>query len=120
MSGASLASSTDTSKGVIPNIPHYDTAEDITKSLIYKKNPTILQARRMGNTNSVIIFEAPKLPSYVYNRGAEYRSYLHKEKVEVCGACGRIGHCADVCPTPDKKHCNDCGAKTRGQSQLQP
>ncbi|KAH7953172.1 hypothetical protein HPB49_005513 [Dermacentor silvarum] len=49
-----------TYKGVIHNIPDYDTAEDITKSLIYKKNPTIQQARRMGNTNSaIIIFEGP-------------------------------------------------------------
>ncbi|KAG0436121.1 hypothetical protein HPB47_018136 [Ixodes persulcatus] len=38
--------------------------------------------RPMGNTNSVIIiFEGPK--------GREYRYYLHKKKVEVCGACGR-------------------------------
>ncbi|KAH7979673.1 hypothetical protein HPB49_010400 [Dermacentor silvarum] len=102
----------DTYKGVIHNIPDYDTAEDITKSLIYKKNPTILQARRMGNTNSaIIIFEGPNVPFYVYYRGAEYRCYLHKKKVEVCGACGRIGHRADVCPTPDKKQCKDCGAQ---------
>ncbi|XP_040357396.2 uncharacterized protein LOC121046807 [Ixodes scapularis] len=102
----------DTSKGVIHNIPDYDTAEDITKSLIYKKNPPILQVRRMGNTNSVIIiFEGPKVPFYVYYRGAEYRCYLHKKKVEVCGACGRIGHRADVCPTPDKQQCIECGAQ---------
>ncbi|KAH7937048.1 hypothetical protein HPB49_007565 [Dermacentor silvarum] len=102
----------DTYKGVIHNIPDYDTAEDIIKSLIYKKNPTILQARRMGNTNSaIIIFEGPNVPFYVYYRGAEYRCYLHKKKVEVCGACGRIGHRADVCPTPDKKQCKDCGAQ---------
>ncbi|KAH7953312.1 hypothetical protein HPB49_007027 [Dermacentor silvarum] len=92
------------------NIPDYDTAVDITKSFIYNNNPTILQARRMGNTNSVIIL-GPKIPFYVYYRGAEYRCYLHKKNVEVCGACGRIGHRAYVCPTPDKKQCKDCGAQ---------
>ncbi|KAH9376788.1 hypothetical protein HPB48_017870 [Haemaphysalis longicornis] len=45
----------DTVKGVIFRIPSYDATEDITRSLVYKKNPTILQARRMDNTNSVVI-----------------------------------------------------------------
>ncbi|KAH7985883.1 hypothetical protein HPB49_026240 [Dermacentor silvarum] len=107
----------DTYKGVIHNIPGYDTAKDITKSLIYKKNPTILQARRMSNTSSVIIiFEGPKVPFYVYYRGAEYRCYLHQKKVEVCGACGRIGHRTDVCPTPDKKQCKNCGAQNPAEN----
>lgn len=53
----------NTSKGVIRSIPDYDTREDITKSLVYTKNPTILQAKRMGKTNSVVIvFEGPKVP----------------------------------------------------------
>ncbi|KAG0418625.1 hypothetical protein HPB47_004702 [Ixodes persulcatus] len=102
----------DTSKGVIHNIPDYDTVEDITKSPIYKMNPPILQVRRMANTNSVIItFEGPKLPFYVYYRGEEYCCYLQKNKFEVCGACGRIGHRADVCPTPDKQQCKECGSQ---------
>ncbi|KAM7303485.1 uncharacterized protein ISCGN_013441 [Ixodes scapularis] len=72
----------------------------------------IHRVRRMGNTNSIIIvFEGPKVPFCVYYRGAEYRCYLHKKKVEVCGACGRIGHRADVCPTPDKQQCIECGAQ---------
>ncbi|KAG0416384.1 hypothetical protein HPB47_006464, partial [Ixodes persulcatus] len=51
----------DTAKGVIHNIPDYDTAEDITRSLVYNKNPTILQAQRIGKTNSaVIVFEGNK------------------------------------------------------------
>ncbi|KAG0439745.1 hypothetical protein HPB47_016543 [Ixodes persulcatus] len=65
--------------------------------------------RPMGNTNSVIeMFEGPNVPFYVYYRGAEYRYYLHKKKVEVCSACGRIGPRADVCPTPDKQQCREC------------
>lgn len=45
----------DTTKGVIHNISDYDTTDDITRSLVYKKYPTVLQARRMAKTNSVII-----------------------------------------------------------------
>lgn len=99
----------DTAKGVIHNIPSYDTADDITRSLVYKKNPTILQARRMGKTNSVIIvFEGHRVPYFVYYRGAEYRCFLHKKKHEVCAACGRVGHRTDVCPHPHQPHCKSC------------
>ncbi|XP_077550568.1 uncharacterized protein LOC144163645 [Haemaphysalis longicornis] len=99
----------DTTKGVIHNIPDYDTADDITRSLVYKKNPAILQARRMGKTNSVIIvFEGRRVPYYVYYRGAEYRCFLHKKKHEFCTSCGRLGHRADVCPQPDKPFCKSC------------
>lgn len=102
----------DTAKGVIHNIPDYDTAEDITRSLVYNKNPTILQAQRMGKTNSaVIVFEGNKVPYYVYYRGAEYRCFLHKKKHEVCSTCGKVGHRMDVCPTPEDKICRSCGAK---------
>lgn len=102
----------NTSKGVIHNIPEYDTQEDITKSLVYAKNPAILQARRMGKTSSVIIvFEGTRVPHYVYYRGAEYRCFLHKKKVEVCDACGRLGHRTDVCPNPKERQCKGCKAK---------
>ncbi|KAG0436510.1 hypothetical protein HPB47_017907 [Ixodes persulcatus] len=80
----------DTAKGVIHNIPDYDTAEDITRSLVYNKNPTILQAQRMGKTNSAaIVFEGNKVPYYV--------CYL--------------GHRMDVCPAPEDKICRSCGTK---------
>ncbi|XP_065297018.1 uncharacterized protein [Dermacentor albipictus] len=99
----------DTAKGVIHNIPSYDTDEDITNSLIYKKNPTILQARRMGKTNSVlIVFDGKQVPYHVYYRGAEYKCYLHKKRIEVCDICGTVGHRADVCPTPTQKKCKSC------------
>lgn len=100
----------DTVKGIIHNIPEYDSADDITRSLVYKKNPTILQARRMGRTNSVIIiFEGTTVPHYIYYRGAEYRCFIHKKRHELCDGCGRLGHRADVCPAPDKKICKICG-----------
>ncbi|XP_077544519.1 uncharacterized protein LOC144156311 [Haemaphysalis longicornis] len=102
----------DTVKGVIHNIPEYDSADDITRSLLYKKNPTILQARRMGHTNSVlIVFEGPKVPHYVYYRGAEYRCFIHKKRHELCDSCGRLGHRSDVCPAPDNKVCKICGTE---------
>ncbi|KAG0422622.1 hypothetical protein HPB47_001561 [Ixodes persulcatus] len=102
----------DTIKGIIHDIPEYDSGEDITRSLIYKKNTTILQARRMRRTNSaIIVFEGTKVPYYVCYRGAEYRCFIHKKRHELCDGCGRLGHRTDVCPAPDKKSCKICGTE---------
>ncbi|KAH8036688.1 hypothetical protein HPB51_003940 [Rhipicephalus microplus] len=100
----------NTSKGVIDEIPKYDNQEDIEKSLVNQRNPTILHARRMGLTDSVVIvFEGLFVPYFVYYRGAEYRCFLYKKQYETCTTCGRIGHRADVCPQPDSKKCRGCG-----------
>ncbi|KAH7958699.1 hypothetical protein HPB49_004331 [Dermacentor silvarum] len=40
---------------VIPNIPAYDTAENISRRLMNSSNPTILLDRRMGSTHSALI-----------------------------------------------------------------
>ncbi|KAH9376379.1 hypothetical protein HPB48_001766 [Haemaphysalis longicornis] len=59
-------------KGVIHNIPSEESKEMISRSLVNKRNPTILQARRMGKTNSVVIvFEGEKVPYFVYYRTTE-------------------------------------------------
>ncbi|KAH7937386.1 hypothetical protein HPB49_011475 [Dermacentor silvarum] len=57
----------NTSKGVIRGIPDYDAPEDMEESLVNRRNPTILHARRMGRTDSlVIVFEGTYVPHYVY------------------------------------------------------
>ncbi|KAH7979720.1 hypothetical protein HPB49_010693 [Dermacentor silvarum] len=100
----------DTSKGVIHGVPESESQEVIEKSLVTERNPTILHARRMGRTNSiVIVFEGTHVPHYAYYRGAEYRCLLHKKKHEVCEQCGRIGHRFYVCPNPNNKKCRGCG-----------
>ncbi|KAH8036806.1 hypothetical protein HPB51_005934 [Rhipicephalus microplus] len=100
----------NTSKGVMHGIPKYDNQEDIEKSLVNQRNPTILHARPMGLTDSVVIvFEGLFVPYFVYYRGAEYRCFLYKKQYETCTTCGRIGHRADVCPQPDSKKCRVCG-----------
>ncbi|KAH7949390.1 hypothetical protein HPB49_009299 [Dermacentor silvarum] len=98
-----------TCKGVIRGIPDYDAPEDIEESLVNRSNPTILHARRMGRTDSVVIvFEGTYVPQYVYYRGAKYRCVLYRKKHELCTTCGRLGHRADVCPAPNTKHCRGC------------
>ncbi|KAH9384339.1 hypothetical protein HPB48_026341 [Haemaphysalis longicornis] len=104
-----------TAKGVIHNIPDTDDADAITRSLVNSRNPTILQARRLGTSRSVIIaFEGGTVPYYVYYRGTEYKCYLHKKKHEVCERCAAYGHRIDVCPKPDNytlEVCPVCGLR---------
>ncbi|KAH9373361.1 hypothetical protein HPB48_018414 [Haemaphysalis longicornis] len=37
------------------------------------------------------------------------RCTLHRRQTDICYACGRLGHRADVCPTPEKPICRGCG-----------
>ncbi|KAH7942342.1 hypothetical protein HPB49_023153 [Dermacentor silvarum] len=71
----------DTSKGVMHGVPESESQEDIEKSLVTNRNLTILYARRMGRTNSiVIVIEGAHVPHYVYYRGAEYRCLQHTQE----------------------------------------
>lgn len=107
----------NTSKSVIHNTLDYDTQKDITKSLLYEKNPRTLQARHMGKTNLVVIvFEGTTAPYYVYYRGAEHRCILH-EVVDVCDACGLLRRRTDVCPIRTEKHCKKCGVRDPPENQ---
>ncbi|KAH6923655.1 hypothetical protein HPB50_004395 [Hyalomma asiaticum] len=107
---AYVTSPDNTAKGVIHHIPPYDSPEAISASLVNDQNPTILQARRMGTTNTaLIVFDGDQVPFHAYYRGAEYKCYLHKKRTEVCVKCGAVGHRADVCPTPTAVICTLCG-----------
>lgn len=37
------------------------------------------------------------------------RCTLYRRQTDVCYACGRLGHRADVCPTPENTICRGCG-----------
>lgn len=77
---------------------------------LQNNTPRVLQARRLGTTNSVIIvFEGPMVPHYVKYRGTLMRCLLYKKKIEVCSICRAIGHRQDICPTPAVKRCQKCG-----------
>ncbi|KAH8026758.1 hypothetical protein HPB51_024307 [Rhipicephalus microplus] len=107
---AYVSSPENTAKGVNRNIPPYDSPEDISASLANDRNPTILQARRMGKTNTVlIVFDDDQVPFLVYYQGAEYKCCLHKKRTEVCDKCGAVGHRSDVCPKPNAIICTLCG-----------
>lgn len=94
------------SKGVIHGIPTYDKPEDIERSLVNPRNPTTLHARRMGQTDSVVVvFEGAFVPYFVYYLGAEYRCALYKKQHETFATCETVAHRADVYPQPGSKKC---------------
>ncbi|KAL1482333.1 hypothetical protein MTO96_033873 [Rhipicephalus appendiculatus] len=99
-----------TVKGVIRGIPLEDTAQEIQDSVVHKHNPTALQANRIGQTRSVVIaFEGHKVPNYVRYGNLLTECTLHRKQIDVCYACGRMGHRMDVCPDPSNKLCRGCG-----------
>ncbi|KAH9365980.1 hypothetical protein HPB48_015757 [Haemaphysalis longicornis] len=61
-------------------------------SLVCKQNPTILQARCVGTYKSaIIVFDANKVPHFVYYRGAEYRWFLQKSVMKYAQAVASLG-----------------------------
>ncbi|KAM7296531.1 hypothetical protein ISCGN_021689 [Ixodes scapularis] len=96
-------------KGVIHNIPSYDSPAGIERSL-EQITPRVLQARRLGEAASVlIVFEGKSVPYYVNYRNTTYGCLLYRRKIEVCENCYKVGHRKDICPTPDDKRCSKCG-----------
>ncbi|XP_040061983.1 uncharacterized protein LOC120836942 [Ixodes scapularis] len=106
-----VADPANTSRGIIFDVPEYDTPDNISRYLIdYNHDLAILLARRMGKTNSVlIVFDSPEVPHWVSYHGAPYLCVLFKHKTEACNICWKIGHRADVCPSPRANKCPRCG-----------
>ncbi|KAG0413063.1 hypothetical protein HPB47_009793 [Ixodes persulcatus] len=101
----------NTQRGVIQGIPQEDSEQDILENLVHSRNPSVLHARRMGRSNSVLIlFEGDRVPFWVRYGNVDFRCYIYKKKVEICTTCGSVGHRGDVCPNPTDRRCNACYA----------
>ncbi|XP_075726215.1 uncharacterized protein LOC142767854 [Rhipicephalus microplus] len=100
-----------TVKGVIRGIAVENTAEDLHENIVNQANPQALEAHRIGNTTSIVIlFAGTKVPNYIKYGSIIVKSGLYRQHHNVCKTCGKIGHRADVCPTPETKICFACGA----------
>ncbi|KAH8022676.1 hypothetical protein HPB51_001047 [Rhipicephalus microplus] len=78
--------------------------------LIQPRNSSLLGARRIKNTETVIlIFNGLKVPNYVYCGQVIYHCMLYKRQIDTCRTCGQVGHRQDVCPTPSTMVCDHCG-----------
>ncbi|KAH6925710.1 hypothetical protein HPB50_008879 [Hyalomma asiaticum] len=101
----------DTSKGVIKGIPLDETPGNIRAALVTARNPTVITAKKLGNTTAVIVlFSGNKVPSSVCYAGVITRCTLYRKQIDFCKQCNRIGHRSDVCPNPNDRLCPGCGA----------
>ncbi|XP_070378094.1 uncharacterized protein [Dermacentor albipictus] len=106
----------NTPKGLIRGISQEESPEDIVTSLVTPRNPGVLHAKRMGNTDNVIVlFEGFHVPRYVRYGAMLIQCSLYKKHIDICYGCGRTGHRADVCPNPEDKICRGCGCKNPQQ-----
>lgn len=70
----------NTSKGFIRGISKEESPEDIVTSLVTPRNPGVLHAKRMGNTDNVIVlFEGFHVPKYVRYGAMLVRCSLYKK-----------------------------------------
>ncbi|KAH6942856.1 hypothetical protein HPB50_011271 [Hyalomma asiaticum] len=106
-------------KGVIRNVERDIGDAGLERLIIHQGNPSVRGVKRIKDTGSVVVlFDGEDVPSYIRVGQAIIRCYLYKKQMEVCSKCTRVGHRADVCPTPMVNVCRNCGAKdpTQGHS----
>ncbi|KAM7284711.1 uncharacterized protein ISCGN_001805 [Ixodes scapularis] len=108
-----LAAPDNTCKGIIRNIDLELDHEQLRSLIIQPRNPKALEARRIKNSSTVVtLFDGLKVPNHVMCDLSMLRCTLYRRQTEVCYACGRLGHRADVCPTPENVVCRGCGVNS--------
>ncbi|KAH8038047.1 hypothetical protein HPB51_020697 [Rhipicephalus microplus] len=111
---AYVAASDDTCKGVIRGINVDLSDAELTEMIVNRRNPDALGVRRIKKTPTVIVlFDGQKVPQHVVCDGVRYPCSLYHRQVDVCYACGDLGHRSDVCPKGDEqKKCRGCGMQS--------
>ncbi|CAN7947105.1 unnamed protein product, partial [Ixodes hexagonus] len=108
-----FAAPDNTCKGIIRNIDLEFDPEQLRHLIVQPRNPKALEVRRIKNSTTVVIlFDGLKVPNYVMCGLSMLKCTLYRTQTEVCYACGRLGHRADVCPTPENVVCRGCGVSS--------
>ncbi|KAL1431378.1 hypothetical protein MTO96_014230 [Rhipicephalus appendiculatus] len=98
-------------RGVITNAYWKESPQELLADLI-SRNPheTILDARRMGLTRSILItFGQANVPRKIVYGGGLHLCTPYTPRVETCSNCRTIGHRTDVCIQPRTHKCPRCG-----------
>ncbi|KAH7984755.1 hypothetical protein HPB52_023713 [Rhipicephalus sanguineus] len=108
-----------TCKGVIRNIPLQDDPDVIDARIVNTNNPLALAAKRIAETGTVIVaFDGYRVPNFVRYGPVLMQCSLYRKQIDVCYACGRLGHRADVCPTPSDMICRGCGVASPDEQHV--
>ncbi|KAH9364244.1 hypothetical protein HPB48_007319 [Haemaphysalis longicornis] len=84
--------------------------EDLEKLFVNERNLLILDAKRIKNSKTVVLlFNGMKVPGYVLI--GLVQCSLFRRQHDVCYACGKAGHRADVCINPIDNACKHCGTQ---------
>ncbi|KAG0412165.1 hypothetical protein HPB47_010704 [Ixodes persulcatus] len=106
-------------KGIIRNIDLEFDHEQLKSLIVQPRNPKALEARRLKNSTTVVIlFDGLKVSNYVMCGLSMPRCTLYQRQTEGCYAWGRLGHRADVCPTPENVVCRGCGVNSSSDQQV--
>ncbi|KAH7935586.1 hypothetical protein HPB52_010104 [Rhipicephalus sanguineus] len=94
----------------------------VIDKIVNKRNPLTVAAKRTGSTGTVIVtYDGHRVPNFVRYGTTLRRDLLYRKKTDICYACGRLRHRADLCPTPRDVACRGCGASNpNSQHQCTP
>ncbi|KAH7972597.1 hypothetical protein HPB52_013769 [Rhipicephalus sanguineus] len=87
-------------KGVIGNAERDIGDAELERFIVHQGNPSVRGVKRIKGTCSVVVHFDGDLPGYIRVGQAIVWCYLYKKQMELCSKCTRVGHRADVCPTP--------------------
>ncbi|KAH8025926.1 hypothetical protein HPB51_014259 [Rhipicephalus microplus] len=109
----------DTCKGIIRGVDADIGQEQLYSLIVHPRNPTALQVKRIKNSTTVIVlFDGLKVPNYVICGNSLVRCTLYRRQTDVCYACGKLGHRADVCPHPEEAVCRGCGMSSPSEGHV--
>ncbi|KAH9371680.1 hypothetical protein HPB48_011823 [Haemaphysalis longicornis] len=96
-----LAAQKNACKGVTRGVGLVHTDKDLAKMFVNKRNPTILDAKRIQNAKAVVLLiNGMKVPGYVMIGDCLVQCSLFRSQHDVRYASGKAGHRADVCINP--------------------
>ncbi|KAH8009774.1 hypothetical protein HPB51_019106 [Rhipicephalus microplus] len=100
----------ETCKRVIRKIDASESQTELERSILTERNPSTLGLRRINNIETVVIvFDACKVPNFIYFGTALVSCSLYHRQHDCCYACGKLGHREDFCLIPDEALCKSCG-----------
>lgn len=105
-----LAAPDNTCKGIVRGVDLDFDHNQLRDMIVQPRNPKALEVKRIKDTTTIVVlFDGLKVPNYVMCGASMFRCTLYRRQTDICYACGRLGHRADVCPAPEKTICRGCG-----------